>query len=392
MTKQQQTAVIVIPTYNEADNIGRMIEHLSKKTFVDIKNKKGVNTSWIMKILVVDGNSPDGTGKVVEKMAKKYPNVYLYTETSKDGIGAAYLKGFKYAMEKLSADFVFEFDGDFQHPPKTIPVMLKAMEDGYDYVIGSRKIEGGSNPKGWGFKRVFFSEVGGFVARFIMFFPFKNFFKVTDPTTGLKVTRVKGFVDKMDMDYSHLLTKSFGYKLQLLFETLKMGAKFKEIPLEFHVRNAGESKIEPKTAKDIFRVAIAIRWRDDFTQKFLKFGTVGLIGYLFNATGLSLFYKIWGIEWLSWLLSTEVAIISNFTLNNIWTFKSNQIKGLSSLLSKFVQFNLSSAGALLIQTVAGSIGVTVFGVPRQLLLPFVIVFLVLPYNWMMYNKFIWKKK
>jgi dolichol-phosphate mannosyltransferase len=392
MTKQQQTAVIVIPTYNEADNIGRMIEHLSEKTFVDIKNKKGVSTDWAMKILVVDGNSPDGTGKVVEKMAKKYTDVYLYTETSKDGIGAAYLKGFKYAMEKLNADFVFEFDGDFQHPPKTIPVMLKAMEDGYDYVIGSRKIEGGSNPKGWGFKRVFFSEVGGFVARFILFFPFKNFFKVTDPTTGLKVTRVKGFVDKMDMDYSHLLTKSFGYKLQLLFETLKMGAKFKEIPLEFHVRNAGESKIEPKTAKDIFRVAIVIRWRDEFTQKFLKFGTVGFIGYLFNATGLSLFYKIWGIEWLAWLLSTEVAIISNFTLNNIWTFKSDQIKGLSALFGKFLQFNLSSAGALLIQTVAGSIGVTVFGVPRQLLLPFVIVFLVLPYNWMMYNKFIWRKK
>jgi len=392
MTKQQQTAVIVIPTYNEADNIGRMIEHLSEKTFVDIKKKKGVRADWLMKILVVDGNSPDGTGKVVEKMAKKYSNVYLYTETSKDGIGAAYLKGFKYAMENLDADFVFEFDGDFQHPPQTIPVMLKAMEDGYDYVIGSRKIEGGSNPKGWGFKRVFFSEVGGFVARFILFFPFKNFFNVTDPTTGLKVTRVKGFVDKMDMDYSHLLTKSFGYKLQLLFETLKMGAKFKEIPLEFHVRNAGESKIEPKTAKDIFRVAISIRWRDDFTQKFLKFGTVGFIGYLFNATGLSLFYKIWGIEWLAWLLSTEVAIISNFTLNNIWTFKSDQIKGLSALFGKFLQFNLSSAGALLIQTVAGSIGVTVFGVPRQLLLPFVIVFLILPYNWMMYNKFIWKKK
>jgi len=95
---------------------------------------------------------------------------------------------------------------------------------------------------------------------------------------------------------------------------------------------------------------------------------------------------------LAWLLSTEVAIISNFTLNNIWTFKSDQIKGLSALFAKFVQFNLSSAGALLIQTVAGSIGVTVLGLPRQLLLPFIIVFLVLPYNWLMYNKFIWKKK
>lgn len=391
---QKPVAVIVIPTYNEADNIGRMIEYLNTKTFVDIKNKKeGLTQDWQMKILVVDGNSPDGTGKVVEKEAKKYDNTFLFTETSKDGIGAAYLKGFKYAMEHLKADFVFEFDGDFQHPPETIPVMLKAMEDGYDYVIGSRKIKGGSNPKGWGFKRVFFSEVGGFTARFMMFFPFKNFFKVTDPTTGLKVTRVKGFIDKMSMDYSRLLTKSFGYKLQLLFETLKMGAKFKEIPLQFHVRNAGESKIEAKTAKDIFRVAFLLRWYDDFTQKFLKFGTVGFVGYLVNAIFLNIFSKTLGIEWLSWALSTELSIISNFTLNNLWTFKSQKISGQAHLVSKFFQFNLSSMGALLIQTIFGSLGVALFGAgSRQILLPFIIVFLVLPYNWFMYNKFIWKNK
>lgn len=391
--KQQNIAVIVIPTYNEADNIGRMIEYLNTKTFPNIVAKKGdLNQSWDMKILVVDGNSPDGTGKIVEKEAKKYNNTYLLTETSKDGIGAAYLKGFKYAIEKLNADFVFEFDGDFQHPPETIPSMLKAMEEGYDYVIGSRKIKGGSNPKGWGFKRVFFSEFGGFVARFIMFFPFKNFFKVTDPTTGLKVTRVKGFIDKMDLDYSRLLTKSFGYKLQLLFETLKMGAKFKEVPLQFHVRNAGESKIEAKTAKDIFRVAILLRWFDDFTQKFLKFGTVGFVGYLVNAIFLNVFSKTWSIEWLAWALSTELAIISNFTLNNLWTFKKQTISGSFALVSKFFQFNLSSIGALLIQTIVGSLGVKYLGLSRQILLPIIIVFLVLPYNWFMYNTFIWRNK
>ncbi len=388
-----QTAVIVIPTYNEADNIGRMIDHLCTKTFKDIKAKKGLSQNWTMKILVVDGNSPDGTGKIVEKKAQKYPHVYLYTETSKDGIGAAYLKGFNYAIKKLKADFIFEFDGDYQHPPATIPIILRYLEEGFDHVIGSRKIEGGSNPKGWGFKRLFFSEVGGLAARFIMFFPFKRFWQVTDPTTGLKATRVKGFVDQMDMNYNrHLLTKSFGYKLQLLYEILKMGAKFKEIPLQFKVRNAGQSKIEPQTAKDIFRVAFLVRWHDDFTQRFLKFGTVGFVGYLINATFLAFFSRRWSIEWLAWLLSTEMAIISNFTLNNLWTFKKNKISGLVPIIKKFLQFNLTSAGALLIQTTAGTIGVNLIGSQyRQLLLPFIIVFLVLPYNWMMYNKVIWKK-
>ncbi|MBU1088255.1 glycosyltransferase [Patescibacteria group bacterium] len=394
MSKQvkTQTAVLVIPTYNEAENIGLMMDHLFSKTFKNIKAKKVNKNNWQMKVLVVDGNSPDGTGKVVKQKAKKYKDIYLYTETSKDGIGAAYLKGFKYAINKLKADFVFEFDGDFQHPPENIPIMLKAIEDGYDHVIGSRKIEGGSNPEGWGFKRVFFSEVGGFTARFILFFPFKNFFKVTDPTTGLKVTRVKGFLDKLDMDYHNLYSKSFGYKLELLFNTLKLKPKFKEIPLKFQVRTAGESKIQTQTAKDIFRVAVLLRWHDDFTQKFLKFGTVGFIGYLVNATLLGLVSKQWRIEWLAWLLSTEAAIISNFTLNNLWTFKSDEIKGLK-LIGKFLQFNFTSIGALIIQTIMGTIGVYLTSPEyRQLLLPFIIVFMVLPYNWFMYNKVIWKKK
>ena len=171
-----------------------------------------------------------------------------------------------------------------------------------------------------------------------------------------------------------------------------MGAKYTEIPLNFQVRNAGESKIEPQTAKDIFRVAFLIRWQDEFTQKFLKFGTVGFIGYLINAITLAVFSKLFGIEWLSWLLSTEMAIISNFTLNNLWTFKKDTIRG-EKLIWKFVQFNFTSIGALLIQTIVGSIGVSILGAQyRQILLPFIIVFLVLPYNWIMYNKIIWKKK
>lgn len=401
-TSQKPVAVIVIPTYNEADNIGKMIEYLNTKTFIDIdKKKEGLTADWQMKILVVDGNSPDGTGKVVEKEAKKYSNTFLFTETSKDGIGAAYLKGFKYAMEHLKADFVFEFDGDFQHPPETILSMLKAMEDGYDYVIGSRKIKGGSNPQGWGFKRVFFSEVGGLTARFMMFFPFKNFFKVTDPTTGLKVTRVKGFIDKMDMDYSHLLTKSFGYKLQLLFETLKMGAKFKEVPLQFHVRNAGESKIEASTAKDIFRVAFLLRWRDEFTQKFLKFGVVGGVGFVINTvlgrvfkTALTNPYSNTSlINGISNALAAELAIISNFTFNNIWTFKKEKITKASILFSKFITFNLSSlVTGILIPSVVIAILTSTLGDHFFIYQVIAIFGLTIPLNWFVYNKFIWKNK
>jgi len=376
-------AVIVIPTYNEIESIDKMIDHLFTKIFPKIKN-------WHCQLLIVDDTSPDGTYKVVQKKQKQFKDLFLFLNKEKAGIGGAYVKGFKYAMDKLKADVIIEFDSDFQHPPTDIPLLLKEIDNGADYVMGSRKIEGGSNPKGWGFKRLFFSEAGGLMARFILFFPFKNFFKITDPTTGLKASRVKGFVDKMDMD--NLYSKKFGYKLEFLFKMVLLGAKVKEIPLKFGLRTLGESKISGQTASDILKTVILLRLKDDpFVKKFLKFGTVGFIGYLVNALMLQLIAGLGWFEWIAWGISTESAIISNFVLNNIWTFKSEKIKGLSFIIKKFLQFNFTSIGALLIQVVAGTIGVKILGTEyRQLLLPFIIVFLVLPYNWLMYNKVIWK--
>lgn len=384
----ESTAVIVIPTYNEADNIGKMIDYLNTNTFPKL------SSNWKMKILVVDGNSPDGTGKVVEEKAKKYSNTHLFMETSKDGLGAAYLKGFKYAMETLKADVVFEFDADFQHPPEMISPMLKEIENGFDYVVGSRKAVGGSNPKGWGLKRIFFSEMGGLTARMILFFPFKNFFKVTDPTTGLKVTRVKGFLDHLNLNFDHLYTKGFAYKMQLLFETINLGAKYKEVPLQFQVRNEGESKIEnsSKAILDGIKVCLLVRWNDELTKKFIKFGTVGFTGFLINALFLLLFSKFLPNPF-PWTLAAEVSIISNFILNNTWTFKSQQISGSNKLIPKFLQFNLSSVGAIIIQSIFGTLAEHLFGPEHKVLyLAVIIVFLVLPYNWTMYNLVIWKKK
>jgi len=236
----------------------------------------------------------------------------------------------------------------------------------------------------------------------MMFFPFKNFFKVTDPTTGLKVTRVKGFIDKMDLDWTgnRLLTKSFGYKLQLLFETLHMGAKFKEVPLQFHVRNAGESKIEAKTAKDIFRVAFLLRWYDDFTQKFLKFGTVGGVGFVINTVGAKIFKSLLitpesNISLLNGIcnaMAAEISIISNFTFNNLWTFSKEKITDKNKLISKFVTFNLSSVvSGIVIPSTVIAILTFLFGDHLFIYQIIAIFGLTIPLNWMIYNTFIWKK-
>ena len=384
MENKKPVAVVVIPTYNEAKTIGKMVKHLFRRTFPEIKN-------WRMKLLVVDDTSPDGTYKIIQKLQKKYENLYLYLNPKKMGIGYAYARGFKYAMKNLKADVVIEFDGDFQHPPAEIPIMLREINRGYDYVLGSRKIPGGSVPEEWGLKRKTFTFVGGFVARLILFFPSKAFWQITDPTTGLKASRVKGFVDRMDMD--NLYSYRFGYKLEFLYKMVKLGAKIKEIPLKFQLRKAGQSKIAPDTAKDIFRTIILLRWHDQATQSFLKFAIVGFVGYVVNAIGLEVFYRLGLPPGWAAAAGAELAIISNFTWNNLWTFSYKKISGILNIVKKFLVFNLTSAGAVIIQFIVVGLGTKFTGDQwRQIWLIIAIGFFIIPYNWLIYNKFIWKKK
>jgi len=283
MHNKNKIAVVIIPTYNEVDIIKKIIDYLFNKTFKSIKN-------WNLKILIVDGNSIDGTSDVVKGLQKKHPDLYCLLEEKKEGIGAAYIKGFKYAINKLKAKVLIEFDGDFQHPPETIPLILEEIGNGYDYVIGSRKIKGGAFPKGWGLKRYLFSRVGCFVARFLLFFPFKPFFQITDPTTGLKATKVNKKYYNIDLD--NLYTKDFGYKYELLYQMVVNGAKIKEIPLDFKIRTSGESKINIKITKEIFKTVFYLRAHDKKTIKFIKFGLefINCIFKTFNISSANTFF------------------------------------------------------------------------------------------------------
>jgi dolichol-phosphate mannosyltransferase len=372
--------VVIMPTYNEADNISKMIPELVDKEFPKIKGAE-------MHLLVVndlpsDGSSDDGTGDIVRKNMEKYKNLHIL-EDKKQGLGWAYIRGMKYAMSKLNADAVMEMDADFQHPPEFVKPMVEAYLDGADYVIGSRYIPGGSIPKEWAFFRKAVSFFGNLFIRIVLLKP-----KIHDLTTGFRLTKVKGVLDKIDLD-NLMEPQRFAFKVDLLYQSIKNAKKTVEVPLKFASRTKEKSKFDTKEMIATFKVAIILGIKDK--QRFIKFGTVGFIGYLINAFFLSFFSRIGFPEWASWAASTELAIISNFTLNNIWTFKLEKIMGIGKILYKFLQFNLTSAGALIIQTTAGTLGVYLLGAQyRQLLLPIIVVFLVLPYNYLMYNLVIWK--
>lgn len=367
--------VIVMPAYNEAGNIKLMITELFEKEFPKIERAE-------MHLLIVDDYSPDGTGDIVKGFQKKYKNLHLL-QKQKEGLGWAYVRGFEYAVDKLKADAVMEMDADFQHPPRFVKPMVEAYLNGADYCIGSRYIKGGSVPKEWAFSRRSISFFGNLFIRLVLLKP-----SIHDLTTGFRLTRVKGVLNKIDLNNLMEPTR-FAYKVDLLYQSIKNSKKVVEVPLEFASRTKETSKFNPKEMISTFKVAIILGIKDK--QRFIKFGVVGFVGYLINAITLKILTNMGSASVVAWALPVELSIISNFTLNNIWTFKTEEIKGLLPVIKKFLTFNFTSLGALLIQTVAGIIGDRLFGVgSRQILLPFIIVFLVLPFNYTMYNLVIWK--
>lgn len=369
--------VNLLATYNEKENIEPMIETLEKIA------KQLPQHEFLH--LVVDSKSPDGTGQLVKKLAAKNGRVFLL-ETPR-GLGISLIKGYEYAMEQLGAEVVIPNDVDFQWDPDYIPDLVKKIEEGYDVAVPSRHVKGGGD----NFSP--FRKLTHWVSNTLMAYYWAGITEVKDHNGNMKAIRVKGILDKVDL--KRLDVKGYVIQMTIIYELSKTGAKFVEIPAVFKDRRAGESKVgmSGQFIKDVFEyLKQATKIRLERSAQFIKFGIVGFIGYLVNAGGLALFAVLRLPEAVVWGLATELAIISNFTWNNLWTFSKHKFTSFNQILGKFVQFNFTSVGALVIQTVAGTLGVNVLGLHRQILLPLIIVFLVLPYNYFMYTRVIWKTK
>lgn len=372
-----------MPAYKEAENLGPMISELFEKEFPKI-------TDVDMHLLVVndlpsDGSADDGSGKIVRDNMKKYKNLHIL-EDKKQGLGWAYIRGFRYAMEKIGADAVMEMDADFQHPPRFVKDMVAAYSAGADYAIGSRYIKGGSVPKEWALFRKAISFFGNLFIRLVLLKP-----KLHDLTTGFRLTRVKGVLDKIELEKlmePHL----FAHKVDLLYQSIKNAKKVVEVPLEFASRTKEKSKFNTKEMIATFKVAIILGIKDKI--RFIKFAIVGGTGFIVNYVGLEAF-KYFGLStYFATLFATELAIISNFTFNNIWTFKDRELKTVREIVVQFLKFNLTSMFAVIFQPIVVTGAVRFFGdtsLVRFFGLMFALIF-VMAYNYTVYNLLIWRKK
>lgn len=227
-------SIIVIPTYNEKDNIQPLVEEILK-IVPEIK------------ILIVDDNSPDGTGRVADELAKTYSRVKVLHREKKEGLGRAYIAGFKEAL-KTDAEYILQMDADFSHHPKYIPLFLKEIGN-CDLVLGSRFLEGNKRPLNVHTLSIYASRY----ARWILGL------KITDWLGGFKCFR-RRVLEEIRLE--EFISKGFIFQTEFIYCAFKKGFHIKEIPIIFNQRKSGKTKKSKKIILEaIFKVLMLRYWR-----------------------------------------------------------------------------------------------------------------------------------
>ena len=226
-------ALVCIPTYNERDNIEAIARAaLAADPRVDV--------------LVIDDNSPDGTGAIADALAGKEPRAHVLHRPAKQGLGLAYLDGFRWALSR-GYSFVLEMDADFSHHPRYLPVLLDRAEDGADLVLGSRYVPGGGTVN-WGATRKLVSRAGSLYARTILRLPQR------DLTGGFKCFK-RRVLESIDLASVH--STGYAFQIELTYRAIKKGFRVEEIPIVFEDRRVGQSKL----SRGIILEALAMVWK-----------------------------------------------------------------------------------------------------------------------------------
>ncbi|MHA7629733.1 polyprenol monophosphomannose synthase [Corallococcus sp. M7] len=230
-------ALVCIPTYNERDNIGPITQAvLAADPRVDI--------------LVVDDNSPDGTGQLADELAAKNPRVRVLHREKKEGLGRAYLAAFRWALAE-GYTYILEMDADFSHDPRYLPTFLDTAEAGADLVLGSRYVDGGGTVN-WGVGRKIISRGGSLYARSILGVG------VRDLTGGFKCFN-RRVLESINLD--EVRSTGYAFQIELTYRTLRKGFTVREVPIVFEDRRVGHSKMNKK----IFVEALGMVWKLRFT-------------------------------------------------------------------------------------------------------------------------------
>lgn len=246
---QTMQSIVIIPTYNEKENIGEMIETVMNLSLPDEN---------YFHLLIIDDGSPDGTAEIVKTYQKQYPErLFLEQRKGKLGLGTAYIYGFKWALAK-NYDLIFEMDADFSHNPKDLIQLYHACTtENFDVAIGSRYIQG-VNVVNWPMSRVLMSYFAGYYVRFI------TGMKIMDTTAGFKCYKSE-VLRKIELDKIKFV--GYAFQIEMKFLAWKYGFKIKEVPIIFTERTKGQSKMTAGIFKEAFFGVIQMKI-ESFFKKF----------------------------------------------------------------------------------------------------------------------------
>jgi len=308
---------IIVPTYNERENLEILVKRISSS----LRGEE-------YEVIVVDDNSPDGTWKLAQELSRFYP-IKLIRREERKGLASAVIDGFSHA----TGNCLVVMDADLQHPPEVIPRLIEAVEGGADLAIASRYIKGGG-VRGWPFFRRLISRGATWLARLFLT-------SVKDPMSGFFALR-KEVIEGADL-------RPKGYKI--LLEVLVKGrySRVVEIPYIFEPRKIGRSKLKGKHYVEYLEHLISLMRYKGKPQRLLKFAVVGAFGVLVNEGLLFVLSELMGTHYLlSAFLSIECSILSNFILNDLWTFKDRGHPGIRSFLKRAIKSNIGFGAGVFI--------------------------------------------
>ena len=228
--------LVIIPTYNEKENI----EAIIRAVFSQEK---------IFDVLVVDDSSPDGTSQIVNKLKSEFSNLFIEIRKEKNGLGTAYIHGFKWALTN-GYEYIMEMDADFSHNPKDLDRLCAACDEGADVAVGSRYVKGGSTDN-WPLDRKIYSQGGSAYTRII------TGMSVKDPTAGFVCYKRK-VLDSINFDNIKFI--GYAFQIEMKFASWKLGFKIKEVPIKFVDRKIGVSKMSKGIIKEAIKGVLNMQW------------------------------------------------------------------------------------------------------------------------------------
>jgi len=352
---------IIIPTYNEKDNITPLLSRVAQAL-----------SGYDYEILIVDDGSKDGTIELASELAFKYP-VKVIVRRGERGLATAVVHGLKSAAGQI----IGVMDADLQHPPEVIPDLIKAIQDGADMVVASRYIPGGGCPN-WGLSRRIISRVALMISHLLL----PSTRQVKDPLAGFFMFR------RQNVDPAKL--KPIGYKISLEVMLTGRFHRIVAVPYIFEDRSAGQSKLNPGQQLDYLKHLFSLMARTGELGMLIKFMLVGLSGVVVNVGVYWLLTRFGGLaayDYLAVFIGIEVSIITNFILNDTFTFAGRR-RG-NSFMGRLLKFNLICLAGAAIQWGLFMLFTRVFGV-YDLLSNFIGIVVAFLWNYFVNRNWTWR--